>query len=303
MNTITINGVEYQRASILGKEFKYTADYIGQLCRGHKVDAQLVGRTWYVNPLSLKSHKKSRYVKSTSDEKTIEYKVEINKSRIEVEPQISKNTFKTVHPKNNNFARRIDWKPVKYEIDEADLLPSLKDNKTRLNVDLAESTVVPIKSIYENVQMQPEPLPTVSLSGTLKIASLNESYLIEDDQDNDVSQPKSDVFSKEASTNDVALNFLKRARISKQKFSDIDVKPAQVVVSSDLLTPKLVKEVNIENEITSTLKWSLNLVIFLLSLYIFFLLFLNFNISATDTTFENNFYFSSDFFDSLLLAF
>lgn len=301
MNTITINGVEYQRASILGKEFKYTSDYIGQLCRGHKVDAQLVGRTWYVNPLSLKSHKKSRYAKSTPDEKISEYKVEINKSRIEIEPQITKNTLKTVFPKNNNFVRRIDWKPAKYKMDEADLLPSLGDSKKRINVDLAESSTVPIKSSKESIRMEPEPLPTVSLSGTLRIASLDESYLIEDDQNDVVLQPKATVLGEEIQDN--SLNFLKRARISKQKFSDIDVKPSQVVVISDLLTPELVKEAKSINEITSTFRWLSILIISLLFLYIFLLLFFNFNISATATTFENNFYFSSDFFDSLLLAF
>lgn len=301
MNTITINGVEYQRASILGKEFKYTSDYIGQLCRGHKVDAQLVGRTWYVNPLSLKSHKKSRYTKSTPDEKTSEYKVEINKSRIEIEPQITKNTLKTVFPKNNNFVRRIDWKPVKYKIDEADLLPSLGDSKKRINVDLAESSTVPIKSTKESIHMEPEPLPTVSLSGTLRIASLDEAYLNEDDQNDVVLQPKATVLGEEILGN--RLNFLKRARISKQKFSDIDVKPSQVVVNSDLLTPELVKEAKSINEITSTFRWLSILIISLLFLYIFLLLFFNFNISATATTFENNFYFSSELFDSLFSLF
>lgn len=293
MNVITINGVEYTRASILGKEFKYTADYIGQLCRGHKVDAQLVGRTWYVNPLSLKSHKKSRYTKSGEVDKTIEYNVEINKSRIDVVPTLNKNTLKKTRA-NDNFVKRIDWKPVKYEFDESDLLPDLKNAKKKLNIDLAESTTVSVDSVNVNTTMVPEPLPTVSLSGTLKIASLNESYLIESDADPVISTVETDPVVKKEEEN---LNFLKRARVSKQKLSDIETKSSPVVLSSDLLTPKLVKEAISVEETTVAFKWFSTSLFFAIFLYITFLLFVNFNISATSTVFENNFYFSTDVFN------
>ncbi|MEK7527262.1 MAG: hypothetical protein AAB537_02525, partial [Patescibacteria group bacterium] len=38
--------------------FGYTQDYIGQLCRGEKVDARRIGRTWYVCEQSILEHKK-----------------------------------------------------------------------------------------------------------------------------------------------------------------------------------------------------------------------------------------------------
>ena len=38
--------------------FGYTQDYIGQLCRGEKIDARRIGRTWYVCEKSILEHKK-----------------------------------------------------------------------------------------------------------------------------------------------------------------------------------------------------------------------------------------------------
>jgi len=181
MDVITVKGVEYQRASVLAKKFKYTSDYIGQLCRGKKVDAQLVGRSWYVNPESLKSHKKSRYVaKSSSDEKDNINKVEINKSRIDVEPFLNKKAIKTINSANKNFAKRIDWKPVRYEFDESELLPRLSEPR-KLKVDLAESSPIAITKSTRNTILEAEALPTVSLGGTLIVTSLEETFEVDDE--------------------------------------------------------------------------------------------------------------------------
>ena len=38
--------------------FGYTQDYIGQLCRGEKIDARRIGRTWYVCEKSILEHRK-----------------------------------------------------------------------------------------------------------------------------------------------------------------------------------------------------------------------------------------------------
>ena len=57
METVNHNGLVYVKASTLAKRHRYTTDYIGQLCRQHKIDAQLVGRAWFVNEGSLLNHK------------------------------------------------------------------------------------------------------------------------------------------------------------------------------------------------------------------------------------------------------
>jgi len=185
MDAVTIKGVEYQRVSLLAKKFKYTTDYIGQLCRAKKVDAQLVGRSWYVNPLSLESHKKSRHAKSTTtktqivSEKSDDKANKIKISRVDVDPVVTKNIVKTTSQRIGNFAKRIDWKPVKYEYDESDLLPSLHDSikaPTSLNVNLAEATGLPVKNNPKSTRLVADELPTVSLKGKLKVDSLDESF-------------------------------------------------------------------------------------------------------------------------------
>lgn len=79
MTTVTVDGVVYEKASVLAKRFKYTTDYIGQLCRAKKVDAQLIGRSWYVNPDSLEAHKESRYGEKANDSDAKISKIKISK--------------------------------------------------------------------------------------------------------------------------------------------------------------------------------------------------------------------------------
>lgn len=187
MKEITINGVEYLPASALAKEFKYTTDYIGQLCRGKKVDAQLIGRSWYVNPLSLKNHKKARYsnkptevkisaAKDTFDEADAVHEVKL--SRIAVEPVVTKSTVRMSEAAEKNFAKRMDWKPLRYEADGGDLLPNLKTTHPSriVHVDLAESTDIAIKSSSKPTFMEAEPLPIITLKGKVKIHSLEEDF-------------------------------------------------------------------------------------------------------------------------------
>ena len=61
MEVLTVNGKNYVKASAAARDLGYTADYVGQLCRSGKVDAILVGRSWYVCKDSIKGHKSTRY--------------------------------------------------------------------------------------------------------------------------------------------------------------------------------------------------------------------------------------------------
>lgn len=178
MKEVTINGVSYLPASALAKQFRYTTDYIGQLCRAKKVDAQLVGRSWYVNPLSLEAHKSTKYSKSNVAEKTIESKDKLEISRIDVQPALAKKTVKAANAAPQNFARRIEWKPAKYEEDEGDLFPVVKREikPVRVHVGLADSTPVSIKTNSKAIDMVAEELLMVSLKGKLSISSLEEDF-------------------------------------------------------------------------------------------------------------------------------
>lgn len=50
-------GKKYISASRASKIIGYTSDYIGQLCRKGSLDCRMVGRSWFVEEESLKTHK------------------------------------------------------------------------------------------------------------------------------------------------------------------------------------------------------------------------------------------------------
>lgn len=178
MDTVVINGVEYTKAADLARAFKYTSDYIGQLCRSRKVDAKLIGRTWYVNAQTLSQHKTVRYKKTGQSEKISTDKAVSDFSRLDVEPVIRKNTARNVSFKKPiNFTHHIGWSPLKYEADEADLLPNLDEQSQTVPVKLAEAETLHISSEQNRpIKLSPEALPEVSLKGTLKVVSFDDDF-------------------------------------------------------------------------------------------------------------------------------
>jgi hypothetical protein len=57
METLVLDGKRYVKASKAAESLGYTADYVGQLCRGGHIRAHLVGRVWYVDPEELSHHR------------------------------------------------------------------------------------------------------------------------------------------------------------------------------------------------------------------------------------------------------
>lgn len=54
--SLFFDGKEYVSSKRASEISKYTKDYVGQLCRGNKLKARLVGRNWYVDLGSLRTH-------------------------------------------------------------------------------------------------------------------------------------------------------------------------------------------------------------------------------------------------------
>lgn len=275
MDIVSVDGVNYEKASSLAKDFKYTSDYIGQLCRARKVDAQLVGRTWYVNRVSLEAHRKTRYskIEDNLSEKTFEYKVKINKSRIDVEPTLSKKT-KRLLDKNKNFAKRIDWKPVKYEYDSSDLIPSLVTDSRKINIDLAEANKVLVKKVSKNSTLVPEDLPIVSLSGDLNVVSLDSEYDVNEEvlENKNFEKPLADNFTPSEKTN---LN----TRVTSFDLNDDDSN---------------------EFRLKRTISW---LFVMFLSLSLFATLFIDLRIVAGINYYDTSFRFSLEVFQSIFNLF
>lgn len=57
MKELTLNGRTYLSTKRAAEITGYTTDYVGQLARQGKVDAQLVGRNWYISEEAIKKHK------------------------------------------------------------------------------------------------------------------------------------------------------------------------------------------------------------------------------------------------------
>ncbi len=125
MQTVSVDGVTYTKASAVAKKFRYTQDYIGQLCRNEKADCQLVGRSWYVSEASLLKHKDARYKPARTDEKTFKTSVVEPISAKVVMPRLTRKAAK--HTKSysvpvHTFPNQV----AKYYADEAEVLPLLK---------------------------------------------------------------------------------------------------------------------------------------------------------------------------------
>lgn len=188
METVIFDGKEYTKASVLALRFRYTPDYLGQLCRGKKVDARLVGRAWYINLDSLNHHRDGRYkslaVKSKDKATIVAIRVEKSSaqkipsknylSRIDVEPILKKKTvalFKTKNGKVTEF-------PVKYEIDDYSLIPRVNKNSVSKNVVITQADSEKLKVHKEEAAhtlFRAEPLPEVYMRGKITVAGLEEA--------------------------------------------------------------------------------------------------------------------------------
>lgn len=254
MKGITIGGVEYLPASSLAKQFRYTTDYIGQLCRAKKIDAQLVGRSWYINPISLTAHKEGRYANTKSaakvtvkESKAEEKGYKVTLSRMDVEPVVSKNTVRMSSEQNKHFVKRIDWKPLKYEIDETALLPQLRAEAPahKIKIDLAESTELAIKTSTKSTTLVAEELPTVSLKGKVQVASLDEDFADDTNvSEVDLPEPKMmPVASSKAALHHAPLH---KRDISRPAPLKSIPRPAKVVVAESPLDQDEVESEEVE---------------------------------------------------------
>lgn len=185
METVELDGVRYVKASVAAKKFKYTQDYIGQLCRGKKIDARLVGRTWFVNTDSIDDHRSNKYKNRKTDDASIEHssvQVQVEERDEDsvkftpVEPVITSKVAKSVVNKKPTIHRTAAGQrklTIEYSKDEESLLPTLTKRVEQpprsVPVLPANAKTVRIQSKRKRISFKPDELPEVSLSGKLKI--------------------------------------------------------------------------------------------------------------------------------------
>lgn len=109
MEVLVLDGKSYVKASKAARDLGYATDYVGQLCRGGKVDAHLIGRTWYVNRDELSTHRTEK--KRMSRVKAREY---------------AKRSIEDYKQKSTNVYKNVD---IRYENDAEALLPETKKLK------------------------------------------------------------------------------------------------------------------------------------------------------------------------------
>lgn len=188
MDTVIFEGVEYIKSATAAKKFRYTNDYIGQLCRAKKVDARLIGRTWFVNPDSLVQHKKTKYANIVSTKKkpmekkshTNDLTNKIRITQIKVPPVLRAKTSKIFSDQNyiHNSLQSNPSKKLKifYELDDEMLIPKLNKKHyhppKEIRIEQADSKKLKIKKDQKTANFAPTPIPEVSLSGRLKVTAL-----------------------------------------------------------------------------------------------------------------------------------
>ena len=179
MNTITIDSRKYVKATDIARELGYTADYVGQLCRARKVDAQLVGRSWYVSEDSIREHKQTRYrsTKKTSRE-TITQSLEAR----DVDSKHSSSAPLIAHKDHTQLSGENLYTPAPsskesyYFADEAPLSPegTSKIKTGRLPVSFGDAHKVEITSSSGKYDFNLADNPELRFSGSLSISEVED---------------------------------------------------------------------------------------------------------------------------------
>lgn len=163
MDVLTLGEKKYVKASVIARELGYTADYVGQLCRGGKVDAKLFGRSWYVHKDSIGEHKSTRY-RSTQAKSIQAVKVHIAESSTTESPKPNRSP-------SMFYAHNRQKPSPRYVSDESPLMPhSLKSGTLR--VELAEATPVTIDSSDASYNFTAPKLPIVKFKGSLSLSEV-----------------------------------------------------------------------------------------------------------------------------------
>ncbi len=173
---ISFGNREYVKASEAAKRFKYTQDYIGQLCRGDKVDARLVGRVWYVNLESITEYRKTKHTTQKKAAKTSVSQKTKSKG-LSVEPVVRAKTARKLQEAfPGDASRAVKHVSAKYSKDDGAIIPVLgaKPTNTEPVVDRAPqkrpSVVIKVKpNTRKTTVYHTEKIPEITLKSKLKV--------------------------------------------------------------------------------------------------------------------------------------
>jgi hypothetical protein len=179
MDVLRIEEKDYVKSSVLARELGYTSDYIGQLCRGGKVDAKLFGRTWYVERSSVEGHKTTRYRSSKKvTHKNLkahlsgpsQEKVEIHTHPFRSEESLNQKRYRQNNQVNKPFYLKNAG--IGYSNDSADLIPT---PSKKIPISLADASTVSITSAKETLVFETPSLPEVRFRGRLAVSTYEDT--------------------------------------------------------------------------------------------------------------------------------
>lgn len=173
MDALELNGVTYVKASAIARDLGYTSDYVGQLCRSGKVDAQLVGRSWYVHEQSIRDHKKSRYRSNTAKTvNALKETISVREDKSEAQEEVALHRH-TVSPSKHFYTRASESVPH-YAEDQTELIPTVnrpqaEKSQVKTEVRPVESRSVSVKKVEKPYTLTPTKRPKIRFKGEVSI--------------------------------------------------------------------------------------------------------------------------------------
>jgi hypothetical protein len=170
---ISFGNREYVKASQAAKRFKYTQDYVGQLCRGKKVDARLVGRVWYVNLESITQYRKTKHeTQKKAAKDTTAPKSKTTKSAVEsvVRPKTARKLQEAFPKEAKQAVRHV---AATYSRDKTSIIPVLGSRDVIQSTEKAtpkekRSIIIKVRpNTKKSTRYVTEKVPDISLSGKL----------------------------------------------------------------------------------------------------------------------------------------
>ena len=146
MDELVFAGKKYISSKRAGKLTGYTTDYVGQLCRGDKIDCRLVGRNWYINEEAIKAQKKSfKAAQLEEGEKAIDYK------KLELEPMYYSNDERNTNPEINKVViKKVEEEQEKEKVVDLSSEALAKDEETAIEIKEKKENLIPILSMIES---------------------------------------------------------------------------------------------------------------------------------------------------------
>jgi|GEM_PF-6780177 hypothetical protein len=164
MEHLDIGEKRYIKVSSAARETGYTTDYIGQLCRAKKIDAKLVGRTWYVLYDELIAHRQTRG-RSSHEKAKKAFKKEV--AAIDGETRIP------ITIEHTGLRKRLVDEQITYHRDESELIPTSLQGKNDEEGSVSKKIVVEKDSHERPVSFNTAEKPEIKWNGTIVIESLN----------------------------------------------------------------------------------------------------------------------------------